>query len=822
MGKIATPSPPSPPAPSPPPAPPAPPAPPLPPKMWLLLQPPSTPPPASPPPMAPASPDLSSDEDMPIHHVAQQLAQHGTGSSVAEALRASNAHVLAEGTPSYKNTFTCIANGLHIASFPLGIDAAEAHRRLVAIGSGQLGRNSMLAAPWKGMHAGTMEGASRVIAQLALESGGVLSLHDCVYVFYGEPLPARPFHSLTLGMVQCLGRCAPLLLVAPSVVEAALGERLEHGERTLMLRPVDLKPVRGLYLAVQGHHGDGLNRQLAKALDLPLPQLLEMAGGAQSQKVLLAAIAHLIGKRKLARVQPVALERVQRATADVDKGLARLGPLMQEIETEVAAEKEQYYKTARTQFERAAQAHRYGQTRDVGEEFELAGRAAERKAEIRDPGSPDYVALVRRRWRDRGPSLPECGHLPRGHGIAIHVKFPRFKEAVEAIVVDQGGRVDKGRQHATIHMGKSKWASVRQMLVDPVYMAAFGGVLPCSTSCLKKHKKRADRSAQPKCNDPAGQLHVGARKVAKLLMPTPVEQPNGHATNLAVKELERFGMRNADLFDPENRDDRALFQLDNVYRKRRLLQALLQKANPDPAARRYRVRGAGGGGFKDADGTFDQAAYDDTMKAACHDHVTATGYRLVATTHAQMDLGTAARRRLSADAEPHELDFETSNQPTRDAKLFVTVRNLKGQPSTPFEHARNQLWRIEKHRSWHTVPFTDQLKPAKILIVDGGADENPRFKVCAVPVGPHSQTAAHVQVIAVAGTDHVQRHRLPAWHLRVVRGGSGCRRLHATAPCGAGQLLPIDGAGRCFHSERPLWRGTVARCHGQAQNSCRC
>ena len=749
LGKIATPLPPSPPSP---------------PELWLSPQPPSTPPPASPPPMAPESPHLSSDEDdedTPVHQLAQ-LAQHRTESSVAEALRASNGQVLAEAQPSYQRSYSCIATGLHIARFPLGIDVAEAHRRLVAIGNNQLGRESLLAAPWKGMHARNIASTARVVARLALESSGALSLHDCVYIFYGEPLPARPFPSLVVTMVKSLGCSAPVMLVAPCAVDHALGERLEHGERTLMLRPVDLKPVRGLYLAVQGLHGHGLNLQLAKALDLPLPQLLEMAGGAQSQKVLLAALAHMVGKRKLARVQPVALERVQRATVDVDKGLAQLGSLMQEIETEVAAEKEQYYKTAHAQFERAAQAHRFGQTRQVAEEFELAGRAAERKAEIRDPESPDYVALVRRRWRDRAPRLPECGHLPRGHGIPVHIKFPRFKEAVEAIVVDQGGRVDAGRQHATIHMGKSKWASVREKLVDPAYMAAFGGVVSCSTSCLKKHKKRADRSAQPKCNDPAGQLHIGARKVAKLLMPTPVEQPNGHATNLVVKELERFGMRNADLFDPENRDDRALFQLDNVYRKRRLLQALLQKANPDPAARRYRVRGgAGGGGFKDADGTFNQAAYDDTMKAACHDHVTATGYRLIATTHAQMDLGTAARRRLSADDEPHELDFETGNQPTRDAKLFVTVRNLKGQPSTPYEHARNQLWRIENHRAWHTAPFTNQLKPAKILIVDGGADENPRFKVRTEPRACRGASTL-MPMTTVAGTDHVQRHHLPA------------------------------------------------------------
>eukprot|EP00966_Prymnesium_polylepis_P214242 4961325-Prymnesium_polylepis.2 len=75
--------------------------------------------------------------------------------------------------------------------------------------------------------------------------------------------------------------------------------------------------------------------------------------------------------------------------------------------------------------------------------------------------------------------------------------------------------------------------------------------------------------------------------------------------NLLVKELERFGLLNADFFDVGNRDDKASFQLDNVYRKKRLLQELLQRHG-----KRGTYGSRGTYGFKDEDGKFDQEAYD--------------------------------------------------------------------------------------------------------------------------------------------------------------------------------------------------------------------
>ncbi len=44
--------------------------------------------------------------------------------------------------------------------------------------------------------------------------------------------------------------------------------------------------------------------------------------------------------------------------------------------------------------------------------------------------------------------------------------------------------------------------------------------IPASVSVLKKHKRRSDRSLQPKIEDEKGQLNVSNSKVLKLLLPT--------------------------------------------------------------------------------------------------------------------------------------------------------------------------------------------------------------------------------------------------------------------------------------------------------------
>jgi hypothetical protein len=201
-------------------------------------------------------------------------------------------------------------------------------------------------------------------------------------------------------------------------------------------------------------------------------------------------------------------------------------------------------------------------------------------------------------------SLPELKHLPRGHNPAIHVEYPDFKRAVEATAHELGGRAASDRQSAIVHLGKSTWWRIAELLHDPDHMAKLGcPVMDVSRSVLKKHKLRSERSRQPKITDPTGQLNVSSRKVTKLLLPTEVEQPNGHQLNKGVKELEQFGMLNADLVDLDNRDDKANWQLDNLYRKKQMLQECFQ------AVEGKRLR------FREENGAFDSQAYDRAMKA---------------------------------------------------------------------------------------------------------------------------------------------------------------------------------------------------------------
>ena len=62
-------------------------------------------------------------------------------------------------------------------------------------------------------------------------------------------------------------------------------------------------------------------------------------------------------------------------------------------------------------------------------------------------------------------------------------------------------------------LSKGKWSKIKDKLADPVYMAKLGGVIPTSVALLKKNKRRSERSKQPKCSDPDGQLDISSRKV---------------------------------------------------------------------------------------------------------------------------------------------------------------------------------------------------------------------------------------------------------------------------------------------------------------------
>lgn len=235
------------------------------------------------------------------------------------------------------------------------------------------------------------------------------------------------------------------------------------------------------------------------------------------------------------------------------------------------------------------------------------------------------------------------------------------------------------------------------------------------------------------------------------------------------------------------RDDKANFQLDNVYRKRRLLQELLQHS---------------GRTFKDDDGQFDRDAYERSAKAETHDHVTATGYRIIATSNAHMSLGSAAADLPAPSEPPPPLEWDTSLQKARDAKLFVTTRCLKLQPSTPFQHARDLLWHVEQYREWHTAPRpsppppSPPLKPMKILIVDGGGDENPRF---------FNQIMCNTIIFL----------RCRYEHLIVAASAAGFTPLRLVEFCNGSLSLSLDGA---FIASDTYGSVTIDKASGKASD----
>lgn len=65
--------------------------------------------------------------------------------------------------------------------------------------------------------------------------------------------------------------------------------------------------------------------------------------------------------------------------------------------------------------------------------------------------------------------------------------------------------------------------------------------------------------------------------MAKKLLPSEVEQPNGFAMNMSVKDGHRWCFLNAHIVTSDGRDDHANLQFDVLYHKHTLLQATLTR-----------------------------------------------------------------------------------------------------------------------------------------------------------------------------------------------------------------------------------------------------
>lgn len=95
-------------------------------------------------------------------------------------------------------------------------------------------------------------------------------------------------------------------------------------------------------------------------------------------------------------------------------------------------------------------------------------------------------------------------------------------------------------------------------------------------STLAKHRV-ASKTQRGKGADSAGVLALSTRKVAKKLMPSEVEQPNGYAMNMAVKDAHRWCFLNAHIVTSDGKDDHANLAFDVLYHKHTLLQATLTR-----------------------------------------------------------------------------------------------------------------------------------------------------------------------------------------------------------------------------------------------------
>ena len=451
---------------------------------------------------------------------------------------------------TYDGSFTCLASGIHISNFQL--DHAATVERLQKIVSGVIPRTSVLATPWSHVQMHTLEGVLRVLRLLDTCADGHVDLAMLTKVFYNYELP-NTLVALQKGVLVALARSAPVMLVSTGATEASLGERLLHGERLIFHRPTELLPVLSLYKALAAHEGSVINRHLAALASLPLAELQAMAGSTEAKKVLIAAVGHLAGKRRLAKFHNISLGKIERAEANVSASLIQLGKVHDQVYTRLADERLRYQEQA-AELEGAAEAARNeGKAARVIADLEHRAKVLCRWAAQRDPLGPDFGPIFKRRWREAAMQLEALKHLPRGHNPSIYIKYPNFKKAVQAITHDLSGRTDKGRTSATIYLGNSTWQTIADRLGDPVYMATLGGTVPTSVSTLKHHKYRSAYSQQRRCSDPSGQLNVSHSKVAKLLMPTAVEQPNGHMMNFSIKELERFGILNSFYCDVVNR-----------------------------------------------------------------------------------------------------------------------------------------------------------------------------------------------------------------------------------------------------------------------------
>lgn len=164
------------------------------------------------------------------------------------------------------------------------------------------------------------------------------------------------------------------------------------------------------------------------------------------------------------------------------------------------------------------------------EAHELTAQAAELKAQLQvvqqARWGADAIARLEGQLQaveQRLPARTALQHIPapwnklRGDNSGIEVKHALH--AIEAAAQSLHGRTSKRRDSTTIWFSaKATWPTLARLQQDEAFMADLGSTVDNSASSLKILWRQ-------------GKLNISARKIAKIELPTAVEQPNAHMLN---------------------------------------------------------------------------------------------------------------------------------------------------------------------------------------------------------------------------------------------------------------------------------------------------
>ena len=295
------------------------------------------------------------------------------------------------------------------------------------------------------------------------------------------------------------------------------------------------------------------------------------------------------------------------------------------MRADLASKKLKHDQKSEDHLQLAMELHEIGKTIRAAEHQHLAV-LSQRRAQCATEGTAEYKAQLKRLFDIRVCNSPALANAVRGHMTPIEVSRPDFKVAVEHIATELNGRADPKRASMAIHLGKSTYSTIASMLQNPEVMDAIGSQpIHAHRSTICKHRATARANRKRSANDDPGVLNISARKCAKLLMPTEIEQPNGHLMNRVTKELRIWCTANAAMVNEDGRDDHANLCMDIVYNKSTLLQMQVdRKQSSNPLA---------------------WLSCNGVAKADTHDYPAAKGSKIVISTHHLHHRGLWSARR---------------------------------------------------------------------------------------------------------------------------------------------------------------------------------